>query len=119
MIDIAAAMTQVVTALRAVAGIDSASTDPSDIIAPGVLVEFVGLSRVSLTGRDIELQLALVVADRDNLGAATALSSLLAKVETYASADGPIVARSVVLPSNPTAPLPGLLFPLTIRKEDT
>lgn len=116
MIDLAGTIATVVAGLKAT-GIDTVSPDPSEVIAPGVLVSFLELRRVSLTGRDVVLELALVVSDTDSLTAATNLSALLSKVETYATADGPIQARSVVLASNPT-PLPGLLFPLIIRKED-
>lgn len=111
--DLAAALTSVVTGLSA-AGV-SATTDPSQVNLPGVLVQLVGLDRGTLDQRELDLQLVLVVSDTDGgPGPAAALSTLLASVEVYASADGPILARSVQLPANP-APLPGLLFPLTVR----
>lgn len=116
MIDLSGTIAAVVAGLKA-AGVSTVSADPADVIAPGVLVSFLELRRVSLSGRDVVLELALVVSDTDALTAAANLSALLALVETYASPDGPIQARSVVLASNPT-PLPGLLFPLIIRKED-
>lgn len=111
--NLTAALQAVTTALAAIPGIETASTDPARVTAPGVVVQLVSIERTTLQGRQLNLQLLLVAADVDGgLGAAAQLSTLLAAVETYAHADGPILARSILLPSNPN-PLPGLVFPLT------
>lgn len=113
--DLNAGLQGVVTALRALAGVDSADTDPAGITAPGVLVQLVSIDVETLGYRRLDLQLILVVPDTDGgPGPALQLSNLLAAVESYASADSTITARSVQLPHVP-APLPGLLFPLTVR----
>jgi hypothetical protein len=118
MLDLAGTLQTVVTGLHT-AGVETASTDPADILAPGVLVQLVDFQPVTLTGWDINLTLVLVAQDSDGgPGPAAALSSLLQLVRAYAQPDGPVSARSVQLPSNP-APLPGLLFPLTVRTEET
>lgn len=114
--DIAAALNTVVTGLTGL-GL-SASLDPAQVTPPGVLVQLNSIDKATLTGRQLDLQLLLVVGSPDGgPGPAAALSQLLATVETWASADGPILARSVLLPSNPSTPLPGLLFPLTVRTD--
>lgn len=114
--DMAAGLDQVVTAFAAVTGIETASTNPADIIAPGVLVQLVSIGPDTLAGRELGVQALLVVPDSDGgSGPAAALSMLLTAVEAAGiTADDTILARSVVLPSNP-APLPGLLIPLTVR----
>lgn len=110
-IDIAAELNGIATALHAINGIDTASADPAEVIAPGVVVQLVSIAPGTLGSRLLQLQLLLVVPD-SGAGAPAALSALLSAVESYATADGPILARSVVLPANPTTPLPGLVFPL-------
>lgn len=113
--DLPGTLNSVVTALRAIGGVESASLDLADIVPPGVLVQLVSIDKATLDQRQLDLQLLLVVSDVDGgSGAAAQLATLLAAVETWATADGPILARSVVLPSNPTS-LPGLVFPLTVR----
>lgn len=116
--DLAAALDSVVTQLHNVAGVETASTDPADIIAPGVLVQLVDFQPLTLGyGWTLNLNLILVVADTDGgPGPAAALSSLLNLILAWARPDGPIQARSVQLPSGP-APLPGLVFPLTVRTD--
>lgn len=115
--DFNAPVQAVVTALRAVNGVGSASTNPSDIVAPGVLVQVEQLQPLTMGGWQVDLRLVLVVADTDGgPGPAAALSALLSAVLTYAQPDGPVTAQSVLLPANP-APLPGLLFPLTVRTD--
>lgn len=112
--DLAASLASVVTQLKA-AGVETASTDPADILAPGVLVQLVGLERETMTGWALNLNLVLVAGDVDGgPGPAAALTPLLNLVLAWAQPDGPIQARSVQLPSGP-APLPGLVFPLTVR----
>lgn len=106
----------VVTALRGLAGVDTASLETSEIVPPGVLVQLSDIDKSTLAGRELGLQLLLVVPDTTASAAAGALANLLAAVETWATADGPILARSVILPDNPT-PLPGLVFPLTWRTD--
>jgi hypothetical protein len=114
--DIAAELQTVVTNIQAL-GL-TASTDPSQVTPPGVVVQLNSIDKATLSGRELDLQLLLVVGSPDGgPGPAAALSALLAQVETWATADGPILARSVVLPSNPSTPLPGLLFPLTVRTD--
>lgn len=115
--DFAAAMATVVTQLRALPGVETADTDPAAIVAPGVLVQLAQLEKATLSGWAVDLNLVLVAADTDGgAGAAAALSSLLNTILTWAQPDGPVVARSVQLPSGP-APLPGLVFPLTVRTD--
>lgn len=115
--DLAGTLQSVVTALAGITGVETASTDPAAIIAPGVWVRLRSIDKDTLTGRSVTLDLFLLVADTDGgPGPAAALSTLLTAVETWAQADGPIQAVTVALPSNPT-PLPGLVFPLIVRTE--
>lgn len=116
MMDLAAGLASVVTAFAAVPGVETASTDPADIIAPGALVQLVSIGPDTLGTRALGVQVWLCVPDSDGgPGPAAALSVLLAAVEAAnITADDTILARSFVLPSNP-APLPGLLIPLTVR----
>ena len=112
--DIPAALALAVDGLHA-AGVETASTDPSAIVAPGVLVQLVDLQPATLAGWEYTLNLVLVAADTDGgPGPSAALSSLLNLVLAWAQPDGPVQARSIQLPSGP-APLPGLVFPLKVR----
>lgn len=114
--DLAAGLQMVVDAFAAVAGIETASTDPSQVTAPGVVVQLVELEPLTLGSWLVTVQVVLVVPDTDGgPGPAAAFSTILAAcVAAGIQPDGPIVARSVQLPSNP-APLPGLLLPITVR----
>jgi hypothetical protein len=113
-VDLSGALAGVVAQLKA-AGVEQTSTDPSQVTAPGVVVQLVGIGRITMTGYELDLNLLLVVADSDGgPGPAAALSSLLNLLLAWATPDGPITARSIQLPSGP-APLPGLVFPLTVR----
>jgi hypothetical protein len=111
MLDLAAELSAIATALGQLDGVDTASTDPAELVAPGVLVQLAAIGTPTLAGRQLDLQLLLVVPDSND--AAAQLGQLLAAVETYASADGPIRATTVVLPGATPVPLPGLAFPLT------
>jgi hypothetical protein len=116
-VDFAAALDSVVTQVKALPGVDSASTDPSQVTAPGVVVQLAQLQRVTMTGWDVDLNLLLIAADSDGgPGPAAALSTLLNTILTWAQPDGPVQARSIQLPSSP-APVPGLVFPLTVRTD--
>lgn len=114
--DFGEALDDVVAAFLAVPGIETASTDASEVIAPGVLVQLNQLTPDTLAGWAVDVNAILVVTDSDSgSGPAGALSVLLTACLTAGiSPDGPVLARSVVLPSNPAA-LPGLLIPLTVR----
>lgn len=118
--DLSIALATVVAQLKALTWPDSSttvSTDPADIVAPGVLVQLVQLQDETLGGWSLDLSLVLVAADVDGgPGPAAALSVLLSTILPWATPDGPVVARSVQLPSGP-APLPGLVFPLTVRTD--
>lgn len=115
--DFSTGLASVVTQLRALDAGLTASTDPADIVAPGVLVRLVQLQRSTMTGWDLDLELVLIAADTDGgPGPAAALSTILSTILTWAQPDGPILSRSVQLPSGP-APLPGLVFPLTVRTD--
>jgi hypothetical protein len=115
--DLAGTLAGVVVGLH-LAGVETASTDPADILAPGVLVQLVDFERLVVgNGWEVNLNLILVAADTDGgPGPAAALSALLNLVLTWAQPDGPVQARSIQLPSGP-APLPGLVFPLTVRTD--
>jgi len=116
-VDLAAALANVVDQLHNVAHVETASTDPADILAPGVLVQLVDFQPITLTGWQLNLNLVLVAADVDGgPGPAAALTVLLNLILAWAQPDGPIQARSVQLPSGP-APFPGLVFPLTVRTD--
>jgi hypothetical protein len=118
--DLNAALATVTTALDAalagVPGIGTASTDPSQVTAPGAWVSLLQLDVTTMGSWDVATQVALVVTDSDGgPGPAAALSTLLAAcLAAGIRPDGPVVARSLLLPSNP-APLPGLVFPITVR----
>lgn len=106
-----------VASIKALAGVDTASLDPAEIVAPGVLVRLVQLQRSTMAGWDLDLELVLVAADTDGgAGPSAALNALLSTILTWAQPDGPVVARSILLPSGP-APVPGLVFPLTVRTD--
>ena len=118
--DLSGQLAAVVTALQGLAWSDASttcSTDPAAIVAPGVLVQLVDLNRLTMTGWALNLNLILVAADTDGgPGPAAQLTTLLNTILAWAQPDGPIQARSVQLPSGP-APLPGLVFPLTVRTD--
>lgn len=118
MVDVSGAMGNVVTAVAALPGVESCSMDAAAIVAPGVLVQLVDLTQLTLgNGWAVNLNLVLVAADVDGgPGPAAALTTLLNTILTWAQPDGPVTARSVQLPSGP-APLPGLVFPLTVRTD--
>lgn len=118
--DLSGQLANVVTQLQALSWPDPStvvSTDPAAILAPGVLVQLVQLNRLTMTGWSMDLNLILVAADTDGgPGPAAALTPLLNTILAWATPDGPVQARSVQLPSGP-APLPGLVFPLTVRTD--
>jgi hypothetical protein len=114
--DLAAGIQSVVDAFAAVSGIDSATTDAAQLGVPGALVQLAELEPLTLGSWLVTTQVVLVVPDSDGgpgpvAAFATLLSNMLA---AGIQPDGPIVARSVQLPSSP-APLPGLLVPITVR----
>jgi hypothetical protein len=115
-VDLSAALSSVVAAFAAVPGIETASTDASQVTAPGALVQLVDLERLTMDGWEVNTQVVLVVTDSDGgPGPAAQLGQLLAACVTAGiEPDGPVLARSVLLPANP-APLPGLLIPITVR----
>ena len=114
--DFAQGLDQIVEAFLAVPGIETASTDPAEVIAPGVWVQMVQLTPDTLDTWAMDTQALLVVTDSDSgSGPAGALSALLtACLAAGISPDGPVQGRTVILPSNPAA-LPGLLLPITVR----
>lgn len=115
--DLAGALNTVVTQVKALDAGLVVSTDPAAILAPGVLVQLVDMQRLTMTGWALNLNLILVAADVDGgPGPAAALSTLLNTILAWAQPDGPVQARSIQLPSGP-APLPGLVFPLTVRTD--
>lgn len=117
--DLSAALDNVTDQLEALpwSSFTVVSTDPAAILAPGILVQLVQLDRLTMTGWQLNLNLVLVAADTDGgPGPAAALSTMLSTLLAWAQPDGPIQARSVQLPSGP-APLPGLVFPLTVRTD--
>lgn len=115
--DLAAALTEVVEAIQALDDGLAVSTDPAAILSPGVLVQLVDMSPETLEDWAVNLNLVLVAADTDGgPGPAAALSVLLNTILAWAQPDGPVQARSIQLPSGP-APLPGLVFPLTVRTQ--
>lgn len=115
--DLAGALNTVVTQVKALDASLVVSTDPAAILAPGVLVQLVDMQRLTMTGWALNLNLILVAADVDGgPGPAAALSALLNTILAWAQPDGPVQARSIQLPSGP-APLPGLVFPLTVRTD--
>lgn len=114
--DLNAALSSVVAAFAAVPGIETSTTDASQVTAPGVLVQLVQLERLTMSGWEVDTQATLVVTDSDGgPGPAAQLSTLLnACLAAGISPDGPVLARSILLPANP-APLPGLVIPITVR----
>lgn len=114
--DLSGALSTVVSALAAVPGVETCSTDAGQVIAPGALVQLVELEQITLGSWLVTTQVVLVVTDSDGgPGPAAQLSTILAAMVTAGiQPDGPILARSVQLPTNP-APLPGLVIPLTVR----
>lgn len=120
-IDLSSALQGVVTALQGLTLDDSplsADLDPAAVTPPGVMVQLVQIQPGTLNQRQLQLRLLLVVPDSDGgPGPAQALSDLLAVVETYATADGPITGTPVVMPDG-AGPLPGLAFPLDIYAQE-
>lgn len=116
--DLSGQLASVVTQLRALDASWSVDTDPAGVMAPGIVVQLADLQRLTLGGGwQYGLNLVLVAADTDDgPGPAAALGAMLATLLAWAQPDGPIVARSVQLPSGP-APLPGMVFPLQIRTD--
>lgn len=115
--DMSGKLASVVSQLQALDAGLTVSTDPAAILAPGVLVQLVQLQPETMAGWQLDLNLILVAADVDGgPGPAAALSTLLNTILAWAQPDGPIQARSIQLPSGP-APLPGLVFPLTVRTD--
>lgn len=115
-VDLAAALQTVVNAFAAVPGVQTASTDPGAVTAPGAVVQLVGIDPLTLGGRIVTTQVLLVVTDSDGgPGPAAALSQLWTACEAAGiTADGTILPRTVQLPTSP-APLPGLLIPIEVR----
>lgn len=114
--DLTAALETVRAAFAAVPGIETASLDASQVVAPGALVQLAQLEPITLGSWLVTAQVVLVVSDTDGgPGPAGLFSTILAAIAAAGiQPDGPIVARSVQLPSN-AAPLPGLLYPITVR----
>jgi len=115
-VDLAEGLAGIVQAFQNVPGIQTASVDPSEVIAPGVLVQLNSLTPDTLGTWALDVNANLVVTDSDSgTGPAAALGGLLnACLDAGISPDGPVLARSLILPSNPSA-LPGLVIPLTVR----
>lgn len=97
------------------AGVRSASTDPAEVNTPGV---FIACGPITLDKLDdgvtIQADLRLVVADNGLKRSRDALMTLLGKVLTVVTPDGPMTPQAVVLPKNPK-PLPGLTVPVLIE----
>lgn len=111
-----AGLATIVSALDAVPQLETVSLDPSQVTAPGAVVQLVELEQLTLATWLVTTQVVLVVTDSDGgPGPAAAFSTILSALhDAGIDPDGPVTARSVQLPTNP-APLPGLLFPLTVR----
>ena len=95
------------------AGVRSASADPAEVNAPGVLVQLAGVELDRLAGYTLNARLLLVVPDNGHLRSRTALAELLSTVTTVVDPDDTITPVAVTLPGSP-APLPGLSVPVDL-----
>jgi hypothetical protein len=95
------------------------TTDPAQLVAPGILVRLASIERITMGRWNVNMQLILVAGDTDSgPGPQVALSDMFYSLcDSYAQPDGPCTPITVQLPQSP-APMPGLVFPLTVRKAD-
>lgn len=114
--NLTAALQSVVAAFKGLTVLDTVTMDPGELQAPGALVQFASCQPLTMGGWEVTAQVVLVVPDSDGgSGPADQFSVILAAATAAGiQPDGPVVGRTVQIPSNP-APLPGMLFPLTVR----
>jgi hypothetical protein len=95
-----------------------ADTDPAKVTTPGAWVTVENIRYVSL-GREVVLDAVvyLVAPDRDHRRAMDTLAGLHnAIIPSVLVPDGPVVPQGLILPDNPTHPLPALRVPVTLTE---
>lgn len=116
-------LTALLALLLDVPAIRSASIDPADLGSlPGAWVQLRGLDNPTLDASMVlTVQVSLIVEDTD--GGARAAQALIdlyaAVVPGVLTPDGAVTFAGVQLPSNPTAPLPAITFPVDIPANAT
>lgn len=120
--DIAADLSELVDALKAVNQLRSVVTDPADLNAPGVYVRADGLQLALLKGYSVNTSVFLVVPDQGPQRSLTALSELLKAVrpvlDSFGGPSADIQLAGLTLPGSSTA-LPALIVRQQLDIEDT
>lgn len=104
------------------ATVRSVTDEAAKLLTPGVLVRTLGytFNNAKKGAYTLNVRLDLAVADQDPRRARKALQKVLNAVLAVVSPGGPVVARTVLVPGDQPALLPGLSFPLnfTIAPEE-
>lgn len=106
---------QLVTLLRGVKGTGTVSDEGAEVSAPGIWVQTIGYTFNKLSGYTLNARLVLVVPDSSPRKARLELVALLNRVLTVVKPTGAVTARSVPLPGDEPAVLPGMAFPIDIN----
>jgi hypothetical protein len=90
------------------------TTDPAELVPPGVLIGLSGFTVLTLDGIYAPTALVrVVVPDSPQDKAAAELVELTNRLLELLEPDGPITALGLILPNDP-APLPCLSFPVNL-----
>lgn len=93
-----------------------ATLDPAEVNTPGVWVTLEQIRAVNIRHDSrIQAVLYLIAQDQDYQRALLALQTLYnAIVPTVLTPDGPVVPQGVLLPQDPSNPLPALRVPVNL-----